>query len=92
MVLENLVLEAISDLADFVRCYEPVFLYMLAKKNNVPKKAELQRLKHTVGKGQQRIVELDRLIEKIYEDNALGRLSDERYTRMMANYERERKH
>lgn len=42
-------------------------------------------------KGQQRIVELDRLIEKIYEDNALGRLSDERYTRMMASYEKEQK-
>lgn len=91
VVLENLVLEAISDLADFVRCYEPVFLYMLAKKNNALKKAELQKLKHTVEKGQQRIVELDRLIEKIYEDNALGRLSDERYTRMMASYEKEQK-
>lgn len=42
-------------------------------------------------KGQQRIVELDRLIEKIYEDNALGRLSDERYARMMTNYEKEQK-
>lgn len=91
VVLENLVLEAISDLADFVRCYEPVFLYMLAKKNNALKKAELQKLKHTVEKGQQRIVELDRLIEKIYEDNALGRLSDERYARMMASYEKEQK-
>ncbi len=91
VVLEQLVLEAISDLADFVRCYEPVFLYMLAKKSNALKKAELQRLKHTVEKGQQRIVELDRLIEKVYEDNALGRLSDERYTRMVTSYEKEQK-
>ena len=64
---------------------------MLAKKSNALKKAELQRLKHTVEKGQQRIVELDRLIEKVYEDNALGRLSDERYTRMMTSYEKEQK-
>ena len=91
VVLEQLVMEAISDLADFVRCYEPVFLYMLAKKNNALKKAELQKLKHTVEKSQQRIVDLDRLIEKIYEDNALGRLSDERYARMMASYEKEQK-
>ena len=91
VVLEQLVMEAISDLADFVRCYEPVFLYMLAKKNNALKKAELQKLKHTVEKGQQRIVDLDRLIEKIYEDNALGRLSDERYARMMTSYEKEQK-
>ncbi len=91
VVLEKLVLEAISDLADFVRCYEPVFLYMLAKKNNALKKAELRKLKHTVEKGQQRVVDLDRLIEKIYEDNALGRLSDERYARMMTSYEKEQK-
>ena len=83
--------EAISDFADFVRCYESVFLYMLAKKNNALKRAELQRLKHTVQKGQQRIMELDRLIEKIYEGNAHGQLSDERYTRMMASYEKEQK-
>ena len=91
VVLEELVLEAISDLADFVRCYEPVFLYMLAKKNNALKKAEIQKLKTSVEKGQKRIEELDRLIQKIYEDNALGRLSDERYTRMMTSYENEQK-
>ena len=91
VVLEKLVLEAISDLADFVRCYEPVFLYLLSKKNNALKKAEQKKLKHTVEKGQQRIEELDRLIEKIYEDHALGRLSDERYARMMSNYEKEQK-
>lgn len=33
VVLEKIVLEAISDFVDFVRCYEPVFLYMLAKKS-----------------------------------------------------------
>ncbi len=36
-------------------------------------------------------MELDRLIEKIYEDNTLGWLSDERYARMMASYEKEQK-
>ncbi len=36
-------------------------------------------------------MEFDRLIEKIYEDNAFGQLSDERYTRMMTSYEKEQK-
>ncbi len=30
VVLEKIVLEAIRNLADFVRCYEPVFLYKMA--------------------------------------------------------------
>lgn len=32
IVLERIVLEAISSLADFVKCHEAVFLYMLARK------------------------------------------------------------
>lgn len=31
---QKVVLEAISGLADFVKCHETVFLYMLAKKTN----------------------------------------------------------
>lgn len=34
VVLEEIVLEAVSSLADDVRCYEPVFLYFLAMQNN----------------------------------------------------------
>ena len=30
VVLEKIVLEAINSLADFVRCYEPVFLYLIS--------------------------------------------------------------
>ena len=58
VVLERLVQEAISDLADFVHCYEPVVLYMMAKKNNVLKKTELQRLKHTVRRANSVLVRL----------------------------------
>lgn len=34
VVLEKIVLEAVSSLADYVRCYEPVFLYFLAMQNS----------------------------------------------------------
>lgn len=40
VVLEKIVMEAISDFADFVRCHEPVFLYMMAKKSKAIRKAE----------------------------------------------------
>ena len=36
-----------------------------------------------------RIDEIDRLITKLYEDNFAGKLSDERYSRMAAKYEKE---
>ena len=91
VVLEKIVLEAIRNLADFVRCYEPVFLYMMAQKNSIGKKAEKQQLKTTISNGKNRIKELDNLIERIYEDNVLGKISDERFTRMSASYEAEQK-
>lgn len=91
VVLEKLVLEAISDLANFVRCFEPVFLYMLAKKNNAMRQKEYKRLQQAVESGTKRIAEIDRLIEKVFEQNASGVLSDERFAKMLQNYEAEQK-
>ena len=91
IVLEQLVLEAISDFVDFVRCYEPVFLYMLAKKNDSVRQAEYQRLQQTVRTREKRIEEIDRLIENLYEDRVLRHVQDDRYQRMMTKYEKEQK-
>ena len=91
IVLEKLVLEAVSDLSDFVRCYEPVFLYLLAKKNNAIRQKEYQHLQQAVENGTKRIAEIDRLIEKVFEQNAGGILSDERFAKMLQSYEKEQK-
>ena len=91
IVLERPVLEAVSDLSDFVRCYEPVFLYLLAKKNNAMRRKEYQQLQQAVEDGTKRIAEIDRLIEKVFEQNAGGILSDERFAKMLQSYEKEQK-
>lgn len=91
VVLERIVFEAISNLADFVRCYEPVFLYLMATKNQTARKSEFQKLKTKVESGKRRISELDMIISHIYEDNILGKLSDDRYSRMASMYETEQK-
>ena len=91
VVLEKIVLEAIRNLAEFIRYNEKVFLYMIAKQNDAMRKAEYEKLKKTVADGEIRMKELDRLIEKVYEDNALGRIDDDRYRKLMSKYEREQK-
>ena len=91
IILERLVLEAVSDLSDFVRCYEPVFLYLLAKKNNAMRQKEYQQLQKAMENGTKRIAEIDRLIEKVFEQNAGGILSDERFAKMLQSYEKEQK-
>lgn len=91
VVLERIMLEAISSLADFVKCHEPVFLYMLAKKTNAMRQKEHKRLEQAVEQGTKRIAEIDRLIEKVFEQNAIGILSDERFSKMLQSYEKEQK-
>ncbi len=91
VVLEEIVKEAISGLADFVKCHETVFLYMLAKKNSAMQKTEYQRLKQSVEKDEKRIANLDRLIENLYEEKVLEGMSEERYSKMMLRYEKEQK-
>lgn len=91
VVLERIVLEAISSLADFVKCHEPVFLYMLAKKTNAMRQKEHKRLEQAVEQGTKRIAEIDRLIEKVFEQNAIGVLSNERFSKMLQSYEKEQK-
>ena len=56
----------------FVKCHEPVFLYMLAKKANAMRQKEHKRLELSVEQGTKRIAEIDRLIEKVFEQNASG--------------------
>ncbi|MFQ8601987.1 MAG: DUF4368 domain-containing protein, partial [Anaerovoracaceae bacterium] len=82
---------AVSELADFVRCYEPVFLYLQAQKHSEFEKNQAKKLKATIESGKRRISDLDKLFSRIYEDNILGKLSDDRYTRMASEYEAEQK-
>ena len=48
-------------------------------------------MRQNIEKAKTRIEELDMLIERIYEDNVLGKISDERFLGMSANYESEQK-
>ena len=91
VVLEKVVLEAIKNLADFVKCHEPVFLYMLARKNDAMRQQERKRLERVIERGTRRISEIDKLIEAAFERNVLGKLEDDRYERMVKNYAQEQR-
>lgn len=89
VVLEKIVLESISDFVDFVRCYEPVFLYMLAKKHDILHQMEYRKLKQFIEYGEKRIKDLDKLISGAYSDYKLGEIDEKRYRRLMKEYESE---
>lgn len=90
-VLKEIVLDAIQKTARYVQEFEPVFLYQFAQQNTRAREQSIRSLKQKIEKSRKRIAELDRLFARIYEDNTLGKLSDERYARMSADYEKEQK-
>ena len=91
VVLEAIVKEAISELADFIRCYNSVFLYLISEKKDAESINQEKSLRAKTKSAKQRISDLDKLFSRIYEDNILGKLSDERYSRMASEYEAEQK-
>ena len=91
VVLEEIVLEAVSSLADYVRRYEPVFLYFLAMQNNAEHQMNLKVLRQSIDKGEQRIRQIDKAIEELFEVNICGKITDERFIKMTASYEKEQK-
>lgn len=50
---------------------------------------DLKRMEKAIVNNRKRIKEIDRLIERICEDNVNGKLSDERFVTMSGNYEAE---
>ena len=89
VVLREAILELVKRVALFIQQYEAVFLYMYAKKHNITKEVNSRNMKATIERNKRRIKELDKLIERIYEDNVLGKIPDARFSKMMANYEAE---
>ena len=69
--------------------YEPVFLFLIAKECNNLREKDHDQLRQKVTQAQKRIADLDALIQRIYEDNILGRISDERFFKLTASFESE---
>lgn len=91
VVLEKLVTEAISDIADFIQCYEQDFLNLIKMRNAAGRDSDIQALKSTILNGNKRIKEIDRNISSLFEKNVSGVISDERFMTMTADYESEQR-
>ena len=91
IVLRQLVLETIQKVAEFVKGFEPVFVYLFAKKNAEGREKNIRAMKLKAEQSKKRIAELDKLIERIYTDNVMGKISDERFAIMSNNFETEQK-
>ena len=88
-LIEPLILEEIRKVTEFAREREAEFLEMVKKTNEKTSAQEMRSAKNELAKAELRAAELDHIIKKIYEDNATGRLTNERFDKMYADYEAE---
>ena len=52
---------------------------------------DLKNAKFKLEQSKARVDEIDRVLTKLYEDNALGKITDERFERLSATYEKEQR-
>ena len=88
-VVDQLVLESMQRIMLNVQVFEKEFARKQMACYTEEKKKQLAAKRRELERAQKRIAEIDTLIQKIYEDNASGKLSDERYMTLSTSYEEE---
>ena len=90
-VLERMVLKHIQLVMGYILRYRRHFISVMEQQLQLESAEKLQASRKQLERNERRIAELKRLFIKIYEDNARGDLSDERFEMMSQNYETEQK-
>lgn len=91
VVVEKIVLANMQRVFNIVQLYEKQFAEAQMANYGEEQKKVIAEKRKAITKAKKRMEEIDRLIQKIYEDNANGKLSDERYATMSMAYEDEQR-
>ena len=89
VVLEDLVWNHMKEVISYVTRYEAHFRVEMEQKLRLQSEETIRLYKKRLAQAEKRIGELDRLFIKIYEDNAKGKLNDDRFSMMSKTYEDE---
>jgi hypothetical protein len=89
ITLAGLVLEHLQRILAYVKQFEDLFVKSVSNKSTEEHAKEISVKRKTVEQHDRRIAELDVLFQRIYEDNANSKISDERFQKMAAAYESE---
>lgn len=89
VVVEELLLDGIRRVTAFARDCEDEFVEMITKKTRSELDKSMRDSRRELEQVQARIAKLDEIIQRLYEDNIEGKISDERFAKMTANYEAE---
>lgn len=89
VVLRELALDAIQSVSGFVKTNEAEFVKQVRETSAVKQDEAAKSHKKRIAKEQKRVAELNTIIKKLYEDSAIGKLTDKRFELLSTDYERE---
>lgn len=89
--LETLVLENLRKVIAFARDYENEFVQQVTDNTLAEQMKEQAATKRQLEQQTRRIGEIDTIIQRLYEDLVAGKLTDDRFSKMSATYEREQR-
>jgi hypothetical protein len=90
-VVEELVLTAIRRVSEFARENEPKFVQKVSQAADTRLEESVREAKKQLVKSKHRREELDGIIKKLYETYALGKLPENQFERLVAEYDAEQK-
>ena len=88
-LLENLILNELQELINSFQINEADLLQRLKDKFEIKETKKFSELKKQLTKNEQRMVELDIIIQKLYEKQLLGEIADDRFKKLCDSYEAE---
>lgn len=89
--LQALVLENIQKVVAYMKNFEDLFIKEQLAKSTQDELKQIAKNKKELEQAKKRIIEIDNLFQHIYEDNILGKLTDERFRNLSFNYDKEQK-
>ena len=90
-VLYEIVLEEIRRVTEFARERTEEFAEYINKNSETQLKKELKDKQKLLDKHRKRLTEVSTIFRKLYEDNALGRITDEQFQMLSQGYVEEKK-
>lgn len=88
-VLENLILNELQELINSFQINEADLLQRLKNKFEIKETKKFSELQKQLTKNEQRTVELDTIIQRLYEKQLLGEIADDRFKKLCDSYEAE---
>ena len=89
--IQELLLETIRAASTYAISNQKEFLDKVRSASQIRQKEAAKEFRRKLNKDKKRIAELDTIIKKLYESFAVGRISDERFDSLLAEYEDEQK-